>query len=323
MATPSEHFAAFRQIDGLLREAATASACALAAHRGGPAAADVEGHLEHTLDRLAWLHGRGTFENLSTEELFRSAIASQVHDARETGGTESAEALARAQALVDAARRGNGLHIEGLAPVEPRRGVYVDPLRPAVEQQLHKTRRPFMRWRNGAMLVLTQRALEALRTEGDHVDVLFLDSDELLDLEQRGDPAALDAELARRLSIARAAPDHIGDVRAEYRVRRLLHQSTLLRNLRDRLAAAHAAAHRALLPILAQQRAVLETALRAVPQVPSAAAEALDESIAQEQLLQTLVARWAVEPDIAGFGLRFRAVADAGTRLADLQRHLP
>jgi hypothetical protein len=323
MATPSEHFAAFRQIDGLLREAAAASARVLAAHRSGPAAADVGGHIEHSLDRLAWLHGRGTFENLSTEELFRSAIASQVHEARETDGAESTEALDRAQALVDAARRGNGLHIEGLAPVEPRRGVYVEPLRLEVEQRLHKTRRPFMRWRNGAMLVLTQRDLQALRAEGDQVDVLFLDSDELLDLEQRNDPAGLDVELAQRLALARAAPDQVGDGRAEYRVRRLLRQSTLLRNLRDRLAAEHPAAHRALLPILAQQRTVLETALHALPQTPSVVADALNEAITLEQTLRALVTRWAAEPDIAGFGLRFRAVADAGTRLADLQRHRP
>ena len=326
MATASEHHAAFRQIDDLLRRTAAASARALAAHRGGLAAADLEGQLEHTLDRLAWLHGRGTCENLSTEELFRSAIESQVHHARETPGAEATEALTRAQALVDAARRGHGLHIEGLTPVEPRRGVYVEPLRPDVEQQLRKTRRPFMRWRHGAMLVLTQRALEELRAAGDRVEVLFLDSEELLDLEQRGDAAALDAELARRLAVAAAAADHIGDSPAGYRVRRLLHQSTLLRNLRDRLAGEHPAAHQALLPILAQQRAVLEAALQAVPPAPSAAAnalDALDESIAQEQALQALVTHWAAEPDIAGFGLRLRAVADAGTRLADLQRHRP
>ena len=40
MATASEHYAAFRQIDELLRRTAAASARALAAHRGGLAAAN-------------------------------------------------------------------------------------------------------------------------------------------------------------------------------------------------------------------------------------------------------------------------------------------
>lgn len=323
MPTASEHVAAFRQIDGLLRQAAAANARALSAYRGTPAQADVDGQFEHTLDRLAWLHGRGTLENLSTQELLRSAIDSQVHFAQEAVGTEAAEALARANALVDAARRGNGLHIQGLMPVQAQRGAYIEPLRPEVEQQLRKTRQPFKRWRNGAMLVLSQHEVDTLRAEGDRVDVLFLDSDELLDLEQRGDPAALNAELARRLAVARSAPDRVGDSHADYRVRRLLYQSTLLRNLRDRLAAAHPAAHQASLPVLAGQRAALESALAAVPPAPSATADALDESIGHERALQALVARWAAEPDIAGFGIRFKAVADAGTRLAELQRHRP
>jgi hypothetical protein len=45
--TASERSDAFRKIDGRLRGGAAASARALAAHRGGPASADLESHLEH------------------------------------------------------------------------------------------------------------------------------------------------------------------------------------------------------------------------------------------------------------------------------------
>src|SRR6185369_12077431 len=135
--------------------------------------------------------------------------------------------------------------------------------------------------------------------------VLFLDPDELLDLDGRGDRPALEAELERRLAAARAAPDGVGDSRERHLVRLLLRYGTVLRNLRGRLAADHPAAHAALLPILAGQRAQLEAALVAAPPTRAALEDPLAVSIALERELQALLTRWANEVDDAA-GLRDR-----------------
>lgn len=321
MADRSQHRAAFDRIADLLRTGAAANARALAAHRGRPAEADVERHLEHTLDRLAWLYGRGTYENLSTVAIFHAAINNEVQLAQELSEPAAAEARARAQRLVDAARRGVRLHVRGVSPVELWRGVHVEPLRPEFERRLLATETPFIRRHNGVVVVLPESELDDLRAAGDQVDVLFLDSDELLDLDGRGDRAALESELARRVAIARTAPD-FGDSRPAYLLRQLLKQSTVLRNLRDRLVEEHPAAHRVLLPILADHRALLETALTVAPPGRAAVADPLHESIDCEHELQTLVTRWAAEPDdTAGLLGRFKAVAEAGSHLAKLELH--
>ena len=313
MADRSQHRAAFDRIAHLLRTGAAANARALAAHRGRPAEADVERQLEHTLDRLAWLYGRGTYENLSTVEIFHTAIDSEMRLAQELSKPAAAAARARAQSLVDAARHGVRLHVRGMRPVELWRGVHVEPLRPEFERRLLATETPFVRRHNGVVVVLPESELGELRAAGDQVDVLFLDSDELLDLDGSGDRAALESELARRLATSRKAPDRVGDSRRAYLLRQLFKQSTVLRNLRDRLAAAHPAAHRAILPILADHRALLETALTA---------DALQESIDLEHELWALATRWAAEPDdAAGLLGRFKAVAEAGTHVAELERH--
>ena len=112
---------------------------------GRPAEADVERHLEHTLDRLAWLYGRGTYENLSTVAIFHAAINNEVQLAQELSEPAAAEARARGQRLVDAARRGVRLHVRGVSPVELWRGVHVEPLRPEFERRLLATETPFIR----------------------------------------------------------------------------------------------------------------------------------------------------------------------------------
>jgi hypothetical protein len=320
----AQHIAAFNQIADLLRAGATASARALVAHRRKRVAADIDRQLEHTLDRLAWLYGRGTYENLSTTELFQTAISAEMRLARELSRSAHARARppARARHLVDAARSGVRLHVFGVQPVELWRGVYVEPLRPEFERRLRAHEEPFIRWRDGAVVVLAESELGELRTTGASVYVLFLDSDELLDLEGRGNRAMLEAELVRRLAIAFKAPDHVGDSRQDYLLRRLLEQSTVLRNLRDRLAVEHQAAHRACLSILASHRALLIRTLAATPHGQAVATDPLQDAIDREHELYSLATRWAnARTDAAGLLGRFKAVAEAGTRVATLERH--
>jgi len=334
MVDRADHIAAFDQIADLLRTAAAANARALAANRGTIAEADIERQLEHSLDRLAAMYGRGLFEGLSAQELFDTAIETELRlalELRAAGGSAPAiaAAVARAGALVDAARRGVRLRVRANPAVTIRRGVYIEALRPAVRAALHAEREPYVAWQGGIVAILPEADLAALRTKGDEVDVLFLDPDELLDLDTRGamqvppDRAAMDGELARRLAVARASADRVGDSRDRHLRRQLLRHTVVLRNLRDRLAAEHPAAHAALQPILAEHRAVLESALVAAPPPRTGPGDPLDASIEHERELQRLVARWAAEPDIAGFGARFTAVAAAGTHLADLERHRP
>ena len=321
MADRSEHAAAFDEVAGLLHTAAAANARALHAHRGTAAGHTVERQLEHTLDRLALLHGRGTYENLSTEEILEAALENELRLAHALEEEEAAAAAAaRAQSLVDAARRGVGLHVtHATPPLRLLRGAYVEPLRPEVELMLWQEREPYLRWRDGAVVVLSEEDIEALRAAGDEVDVLFLDPDELLDLDGAGEPRALEAELERRLTAARAAPDRVGDSTAHFVRRRLLHQSTVLRNLRDRLAGDHPGAHAALLPVIAEHRAQLETSLAAAPPEGE---DPLGATIDAERRLQTLVTPWPAEPeDPAGVRGRLQAVADAGTHLTELESH--
>ena len=114
----------------------------------------------------------------------------------------------------------------------------------------------------------------------------------------------------------------MGDSRDRYVLRMLLRQSTVLRNLRDRLAAEHPAAHSALLPILTDHRTLLEVRLAAEPAARAVLQDPLGASIDGERDVQALVSQWAAEPeDPAGLRGRFRAVADAGTRLAELEQH--
>jgi hypothetical protein len=334
MATITEQRAGFEQVAGLLREAAATSAHALAAHRGTPAGEALDRQLEHALDRLALLYGRGTYENLATEEIVATAIGNELRlaAALEDPGA-SAAATERAWSLLDAARRGYRLHVrEPAGTVRFQRGAYVEPLRPEVERWLWSSHEPYLRWREGAMLILDDDEARQLRAAGDEVRVLFLGADELLDLDGRGDQQALDAELERRLAAARSAPDGVGDSRDRFALRMLLDQSTVLRNLRDRLADGHPSAHAELLPVIAGHRAVLQEHLVAAPPpaaravsggVPGAVpGDLLGAAIEAERDLQALVTRWAAAPDDpSGLRDRFRAVAGVGTRLAELERH--
>jgi hypothetical protein len=325
VASVPEERAAFDQLVARLHGAAAASARALRRHRGTPAGRALDRQLEHTLDRLALLYGRGTYENLSTEEIFALALTYERRLAADLDEQAAAAATARVRSLVGAARRGVRLHVrEPPSSVRIYRGVYVAPLRPEFERSLWQRREPYLRWRDGVVAVLHEDEVAALRAGGEEADVLFLDPDELLDLDARGDRRALETELDRRLTAARAAPDQVGDSRDGYLLRLLHAQSIVLRNLRERLAGEHPAAHAALLPLLAEHRGLLEERLAGEP-VPSAARDdPLGASIDHERELHALAGRWAAEPDDpAGLRGRFRAVADAGTRLAELKRHMP
>jgi hypothetical protein len=324
--------AAFDQVAGRLREAAATSARALSVHRGSPAGDALDRQLEHALDRLALLYGRGTYENLATEEIVATAIGYELRLAAALDDPAAAEAAARrALAILGAARRGDGLHVrEPAGGVRFDRGVYVEPLRPEVERWLWASHEPYVRWRDGALLILDDDEAERLRAAGDEVRVLFLNSDDLLDLDGRGDRQARDAELERRLAAARAAPDGVGDSRDHFLLDMLLAQSTVLRNLRDRLGDGHPSAHRALLPVIADHRALLQDRLVAGPSsrgvsggpAPGGPRDILDAAIGAERDLRELVTRWAAEPDDpSGLLERFRAVAGAGTFLPELERH--
>jgi hypothetical protein len=255
----------------------------------------------------------------------QTAVGNELRLAAALDEPASAAAVTRARSLVDAARRGVRLHArEPARPVTLHRGVYVEPLRPELEWSLWQREEPYLRWRDGAVAVLREDEADALRAVADEVDVLFLDPGELLDLAARDDRPALDAELERRLAAARAVPDRVGDSRDRYALRMLLGQSIVLRNLRDRLAAGHPAAHSALLPILAGHRTLLEARMAAGPPAPAVPHDPLGASIDSERDVQALADRWAAEPgDPAGLRGRFRAVADAGTHLAELERHQP
>jgi hypothetical protein len=329
VASIADERGAFEQLAAQLRGAAATSARARRAHQGTPAGSALDSQLEHALDRLALMYGRGTYENLSTEDIVETAVNNEQRMATALDGADAAAATGRARALVDAARRGRRLHVRAPAsPVRLFRGVHVTPLRPEVERSLWALEEPYMRWGDGAVLVADEDALGELRAAGDEVNVLFLDADELIDLDFRGDPPALDAELEQRRAAAASSPDRVGDSRDRYLLRLLDGQSIVLRNLRDRLADEHPSAHAALLPVLAEHRALHGERLAAQPAEPAGRAEPaapqdlLGAAIDSERGVQELAARWAAEPgDPAGMRERFRVVADAGTRLADLERH--
>jgi hypothetical protein len=323
VASIADERGAFEQLAAQLRAAAAASARGLRAYRGTPAAGALDGQLEHTLDRLALLYGRGTYENLSTEDIVETAVNNELRMAAALDGADAAAATGRARALVDAARRGRRLHVrEPARSVRLFRGVHVTPLRPEVERSLRAVEEPYLRWGDGAVIVADDDALAQLRAAGDEVNVLFLDADELLDLDFRDDHPALEAELEQRRAVAASAPDRVGDSPQRYLLRLLDGQSIVLRNLRDRLADQHPSAHAALLPILAEHRALHEERLAAQPTGPAAPQDPLGAAIDAERSVQELTGRWTSEPgDPAGMREKFRVVADAGTRLPDLEQH--
>jgi hypothetical protein len=323
VATVAEERAAFEQLAGQLRAAAASAAQGLRAHRGTPAGDALDRQLEHTLDRLALLYGRGTYENLSTEDIVETAVQNEQRLAAELDEPAATAAGRRAQALVDAARRGVRLHVrEPGSSARLFRGVYVTPLRPELADMLRAREEPFLSWGDGAVLVVDEAGLARLRDAGDEVNVLFLDSDELLDLDFRDDRPALEAELERRRAVARTAPDRVGDSRDRYLLRLLDGQNIVLRNLRDRLADEHPSAHAALQPILADHRALFEERLAAQPAPTAAEQDPVGAAIDSERAVRELTGRWAAEPaDPAGLRERFRVVDDAGTRLDDLEQH--
>jgi hypothetical protein len=323
----AEERAAFEELAAQLRGAAAASARALRVHRDTPAGGALDGQLEHTLDRLALLYGRGTYENLSTVDIVQAAVENELRMAAGLDEPDAGAAARRARALVGAARRGVRLHVRQVPPsVRLFRGVHVTPLRPELESELWSREEPFLRWGDGAVLVLDEDGLAELRATGDEVTVLFLDADELLDLDFRDDRPALEAELDRRRDVARTAPDRLGDSPDRYLLRLLDGQSIVLRNLRDRLAdEGHPSAHEALLPILAEHRTLFEERLTMQPaSPPTAQDDQLGAAIDSERGVQELAGRWTAEPgDPAGLRERFRVVGEAGTRLADLEQHHP
>ena len=324
MASVAEERTAVDQLAALLRSATAVTARALQVHRGTPAGLALDRQLEHTLDRLALLYGRGTYENLGTADIVQAAAGNELLLATALDEPDATAATRRAQALVDAARRGVRLHVrEPAPPGTPRRGVYVEPFSPELERSLRRRDESYLRWRDGTVTVLDEDEAAALRADGHEVDVLFLEPAELLGLDARGDRPAFEAELERRLAAARAAPDMVGDSREEYLLRLLDGQSIVLRNLRDRLADEHPAAHTALLPVIAEHRALLETRLAAAgPPVQPATPDRLGAAIDTERDVLAHVSRWSAEPgDPAGLRDRFRAVAEAGTRLPELQQH--
>lgn len=322
MASPAQYMAAYREVADLLHASAVSTARTLHAHPSAAARATLDQQLEHTLERLALLHARGTVENLSTVSLYETAIDNELRLAQESHGAHGH--APRATAIHEAARRTPRVHARMPAP-SIRRGALVAPLDAQLEAQLTARREPYMAWEGAALVALPEPELTALRAAGYEVDIVFLDADELLDRAAERHPG-FDAELARRRAAARRAHDHVGDSHARHRQRKLLAQSTLLRNLRERLATEHAPAHAALAPIIAENRALLEHELRAEPALLTAHAPSPDplrESIAHERALQTALARLVADDDLAPMRVRFAAVAGAGTHLTALEQLRP
>jgi hypothetical protein len=325
--------AAFDRLADALRGSAAVTARALVTYRGRLAENAVRDHFDHTLDRIAAMYGRGTYEALTTAGIADAAIGKELRLAAALAGAHSdgptvTAARARARSLVGVARRGVRLHVREQGDPPPlRHGVYVQPLREDVEHLLWANEEPYARWRDGALLIRDEDEIAALREQGDEVTVLFLDPDELLDLAGREEPerrAAFEAAFDRRLAIARASADGVGDSRDRYVVRLLFDQTVVLRNLRDRLADGHPFAYEEILPIVAEHTDLLAARLATEPVADATLRDPLGASIAAERDIQALVRRWAAEPaDPAGLRERFRVVADAGTRLAELERHHP
>jgi hypothetical protein len=306
MADAADESAAFEQLAGQLRDAAAAAARGLRAHRGTPADDAFDRQIEHTLDRLALMYGRHSFEALKMPDIVQTAVNEQ-RTATALDGADVDSATGRARALVDAARRGVRLHVREPAPsVRQRRGVYVTPLRDELQRGPWAREDPCLPWSAGAVLILDENELAAVREGGDEVDVLFLDTDELLDLDFRGDRPALEAVLGQRLAVARTASDRVGDSPDRYLLRLLHLQSVVLRSLRDRLAGGHPSAHAALLPILAEHRALFEDRLAAQP--GGTTQDPLGDAIDAEGGVQELAGRWAAEPGDSS-GLRERSVS--------------
>ena len=319
MAGRAEHREAFDRLEELLHTAAAAHARALTAHRGTPTGDTAERRLEHALERLARLRWHATAPNLSTTALFQAAVNGERRLEHTLEGPAAEAAARRARSLIDAARRGVRVQPPRMGPRSGTPlGVYVEPLRPELEQAFRRSREPYLRWRDGAVVVLPDEELQALRDEGDEVDVLFLDGDELLDFDAREDRPALDTVLAQRLAVSRAAPDRVGDSRARHARRMMLRQSAALRVLRDRLAGEHAAAHAALLPTLGDHRRHLEAPLAAAPPPHGAPSDPVAAAHDAERRLEAHVGSWAAEPDDpAGLRGHFRAVAQVAAPVGD------
>lgn len=317
MASVPEQREAFGQLVARLHDGAAASARALREHPDPAARRVLKRQLEHTLDRLAAAYGRGTYENLTTDDIVQAATENEVRLAQELDEPDASAARRRAGAVTDAARRGFRLHPRTPpARLSLHRGAYIEPLRQEVAGALWAQHEPFLSWRNGAIVIMREDDLDELRAAGDQVSILFLDADELLDLDGNEDREAVVAELDRRLTAASAAPDRVGDSRDAYLVRLLHGQSIVLRNLRDRLAGDHPAAHAALLPVIAEHSELLGGRLAD----RSGDSQPVSALIGHERNVQQLLGRWTGEPDVGGLRGRFEAVAEAGSRLADLEQ---
>ena len=216
MSSPHEHRRAFYALADFLRQSIQTTAQAVHAHRGRASGEALEKHLDHTLERYAGLYGLGTFENLTVSEIFVSAIngeariAEEYRHEMEQQPERRAELAAaaerhdrRARELIDAARRGNRLHVpSGPHGIEAYRGVYVAPFSAKVQALLIRDREPFVRWQDGAVAAVPESLIAKLRGTGAEVTVLFRDADELTDEAGQHTPEEMEAELSRRVATA-------------------------------------------------------------------------------------------------------------------------
>jgi hypothetical protein len=348
MPSTQEHRRAFDELADGLRQSLQAGSHALQSQRGTPTADVLERHFEHTLDRLAHLYGSGTYENLSVSAIFASAVHGEslaayeyLREARHLPAsqpegrqrlTESAERhRQRAHALINAARRGERLSVPNDPPaISPRRGVYVTPLTPEVYALLMRNRPPSVRWRDGAVASIGEATIDSLREIGAEATILFLDTDELHDEADKRTPEALQAEFGRRLAAAKADGGRgVGEPLARHINRLLLHQSNVLRNLQYRLRREHEIAHRAVQPILVENRRLLAAGLVAHPTwEPEGGTPPHDpfaRTIALERAAQEHAAIWQAhgqKDDAAGLRFKFQYFVEAGTLLDELTRTL-
>ncbi|MGH9937035.1 MAG: hypothetical protein ACREAM_12360, partial [Blastocatellia bacterium] len=281
----SEDIQAF---DWLAREMRTnlhLTAQALEAHQGdAELQAALERQFNHTLLRLAHLHGRGVYEHLGLVEVFILAIEAEARLAQEYQeeqgrladlGKSPQQPLAegverhtrRARRLAEMlAGLGHGVYTHGIPSVALRRGVYVAPFSEAMRYFLVGHRLSFQPWKDGALVMWPGHHLNELQERAEIVEVLYFDVNELEDAINRLDSAGLDREIARRLAAARDPQGSgTGDEFLHHVNRLLLHQVIVLHSLQELLEPEHPHLAASIQPLIDESVTLIRAALLAHP----------------------------------------------------------
>jgi len=338
-----------RAFDWLARQMRTnlhLTAQALEAHQGdAELQAALERQFNHTLLRLAHLHGRGVYEHLGLTEVFILAIEAEARLTQEyqeeqyriaDRGREPQQSLAegagrhnrRARRLAEMlAGLGHEAYTHGIPSVALRRGVYVAPFSGAMSDFLVGHRIPFHPWRDGALVRWPGHHLNELQERAEIVETLYFDVDELEDAINRLDPAELDREIARRLAAARD-PEGLGtgDEFLHHVNRLLLHQVIVLHSLQELLEPEHPHLAASLRPLIDESVTLIRAALLAHPSwAPEAAPDdngPLQQLADHERALQEHASDHATrmrDDDAIGLLYKFDKFLTAGSHADELE----